>query len=325
MITVNNNFSAWVTICGQSCQEYDVQVFQESSTATCWIASEAGKEYEVNWKGCTLPGPVSGRLRIDGHDCGGHLKTYATTQTIQGITTGPTTLERFSFSSIKTTDDDSFINYHDSPERGEIKLIIRTTRVHTIKSGVGHNSAPAETTFHETSTKNIDHQTSFRPTVTDAGEERMIKAADYGNPLAIFSFKYRPLAILQANGIAPLPPPERTSPSPLLTHSSSQRYRRTMPSAPAPSQAANSQRAHGSKRPRDSGDSNEDIKPSSSSSKVPQKIKPKVQESSKEDEDEATIRDLQNQIEGIRARKKAKDQASPRKKKTKKEPRVVGD
>ncbi|KAF9260070.1 hypothetical protein L218DRAFT_963008 [Marasmius fiardii PR-910] len=54
MIALDDNFSAWITIDGQALQEYGVDVSQEARTVTCWIASELGKEYEVNWKSNAL-------------------------------------------------------------------------------------------------------------------------------------------------------------------------------------------------------------------------------------------------------------------------------
>ncbi|KAL0565425.1 hypothetical protein V5O48_016599 [Marasmius crinis-equi] len=288
MITVNN-YSAWITIGDKACEEYEVDVSEEAKTVTCWIASEVGKEYEVNWECNNFTGPYNTIVRIDGNPCGGMLSRSAITGPGRklGIRTSPTTLNRFSFSSVNTTDDNAFISTPDSPEMGDIKITIKNTKVLAPKSD-NWSVAPVEKTFHETAKKCINHQTRFQPTTTAATD--LIRVEDFGEPLATFCFKYRPLGILQANGIASPPAPQRTSPSP--------------PPQPGPTDSRRS--SSGSKRGLE--DDDEDVKPD-------------VLDLSDGDEDDAKLRDLKNQIAAFEARKKQKGQ--PPRKKIKREP-IVG-
>ncbi|KAF9260073.1 hypothetical protein L218DRAFT_1079593 [Marasmius fiardii PR-910] len=202
-----NSFSTWISIQGKPCKEYRVEESQGKKTATCWVASEEGKDYEVNWKATsssTAQGPVCARIQIDGRKCGGqYIRFGPRAKTMSGMTTGPTARRRFSFEPVKTTDEDLFVTAHASPEMSEIRITIRRTMLHEA-SLAKTVSAPAEQIFHEVSKKGMNHRTSFKSELTEP--TRVTRAEDYGEPLATFYFRYRPLEILQADGIAPAVP-----------------------------------------------------------------------------------------------------------------------
>ncbi|KAK1227288.1 hypothetical protein PQX77_009705 [Marasmius sp. AFHP31] len=185
MITYDN-FSAWITIGGKTCEEYGVHTSEQTRTVTCWIAFEEGKEYQVNWMCNKFTAPVSIRVLVDGHSCGGMLLKAASDLPkdrrvqLTGMRTSHTTVARFTFSPLKTTDDDAFISTPDSPELGDIKLTFRNSQP-TIGSGPeSFLEAPAEKPFMK--------------------QRRNAAAIRH--------------AILQANGNAPPPPPR--SPLPTL-------------------------------------------------------------------------------------------------------------
>ncbi|KAK1227285.1 hypothetical protein PQX77_009702 [Marasmius sp. AFHP31] len=283
MITVND-CCAWITIGGKTCEEYDVQVSEETRTVTCWIASEEGKEYEVNWKCNRLTDTVNGGVSVDGTRCGGKLlRTAGHEIQMTGVRTSHTTIARFIFSPVKTTDDNASILTPDSPELGDIKINLRTVQS---TQQAPFQETPAEKTFHETAKKCGNHQTRFQPTTVAYAS--VVSCKEYGEPVAVFRFKYRPLGILQASGIAPRPQPQLRSPSPLH-----------------PSTNKRSRPEHGSDE--------EDVKPD-------------VLELCDEDEDDdAKLRDLRNQIAAIEAKKKRKGSTSRKKVKlepTKREPLV---
>ncbi|KAL0058301.1 hypothetical protein AAF712_015035 [Marasmius tenuissimus] len=60
----------------------------------------------------------------------------------------------------------------------------------------------------------ITHQTSFDQPEINIPTRTLMRTEPIGPPVAIFQFRYRPLAILQAQDIAPRPPPQPASPSP---------------------------------------------------------------------------------------------------------------
>ncbi|KAJ8088549.1 hypothetical protein PM082_022622 [Marasmius tenuissimus] len=292
MITFGD-FSAWITIGDKTCEEYDVQVSEGTRTVTCWIASEEGKEYEVKFKCNRLTTPTAGRVHIDGNYCGGSLLQSASDLkkgyvVLTGMRTSPTTVSRFAFSSVKTTDDNAFVSTPDSPDLGDIKITFRTSKLMGLGTGA-EMVEPTEKTFHETAKKCASHQTRFQQTTTTP-YTTILRAQDYGPHLAALCFKYRPLGILQANGIAPLPQPRSPSPS------------------PSPSPSSSAARGSTNKRSRPQPGSDEED------------VKPDVLELSDEDEDDdAKLRDLRNKIAAIEAKKKRK--ASISRKKVKLEPK----
>ncbi|KAL0565398.1 hypothetical protein V5O48_016627 [Marasmius crinis-equi] len=180
------------------CEEYGVDMSMATAgTVTCWIASEEGKEYEVNWMCNMFFGPTAGRVQVDGNHCGGLLSQNPTDiAQMRGIRTSATSLERFYFSSVKTTDNAAFLSTPKPPELGEIRLIITNTT--PIPSSLYYpQPVPEERAFHETSRMHVAHQTSFRSSTTT--EAPLANARDYGPPVSVFCFKYRSLDVLQSS------------------------------------------------------------------------------------------------------------------------------
>ncbi|KAK7031206.1 hypothetical protein VNI00_013622 [Paramarasmius palmivorus] len=267
MISLNNH-TAWVTVDGVEAQEYDVQVDKEKKTVTCWIASEAGKTYEVSCKGTNIITATDISLVIDGRKCGGkYIKPKSsrssTTRKFRGLRTSPTTIHPSRFSPVETTDDYDATSL-DNPELGNISLVVRWTRlIGKTTYEASASTLPEERKYHETAKKGFNHQTSFSHSEqTKFLAEQMI-TQPYGEPLVTFLFKYRPLGILQANGIAPRPAPQH-------------------PSSTSPS---TSQRSS-SKRPAPADE--EDVKPDIV-----------------EDEDDRRLQELQREMDAIRAKKQA--------------------
>ncbi|KAJ8088548.1 hypothetical protein PM082_022621 [Marasmius tenuissimus] len=294
MITVNN-FSAWISIADRPCEEYGVDLSIGNSTVTCWIASEAGKEYEVNWMCNMFYGPTAGRLRIDGNHCGGLLSESPTdVAQMKGIRTSATALERFFFSSVKTTDDSAFLSTAESLELGDIQLIIMNTTP-TPTDVYFPQPVPEEKIYHESSKRCISHQTRFLQTTT--AETPLAYARDFGVPIAMFCFKYRPLDVLQASGIAPLlSPGHQMFPSPPYSSSS----------YPQP-QAGPSRRPQ-LKRPRDSGGFEDEEE-----EEVRGQLGDITGGSEEADlADDAKLRELQSEIQAILARKKARETSRKR-------------
>ncbi|KAK7031205.1 hypothetical protein VNI00_013621 [Paramarasmius palmivorus] len=206
MLTING-FSSWIKIDGAKAQVYDVDADLESNQISCWVASEAGKAYEVEFEDKCHKDPVIGTLYVDGNDCGGWIidqkkaLNESALRTFDGILTSATTIAPFKFSTLDTTDED--LNTVDNPNVGEIKVVIARGEI-TGESSARDKPAPKPGVFHETSKKGFHHQTSFGEAIT-IPETYITDFEEIGEPVATFMFKYRPLAILQANGIAPKP------------------------------------------------------------------------------------------------------------------------
>ncbi|KIK55473.1 hypothetical protein GYMLUDRAFT_76543 [Collybiopsis luxurians FD-317 M1] len=65
---------------------------------------------------------------------------------------------------------------------------------------------PPEQKFNEKAKKGIDHQTKFGDAVIHGLRIRSIKVIPLGREVVRFCFRYRPLEVLRAHGIAPPAP-----------------------------------------------------------------------------------------------------------------------
>ncbi|KAJ7267647.1 hypothetical protein B0H12DRAFT_1045718 [Mycena haematopus] len=212
-----NGFSAWVCIEGKEAPEYDVEISEADKTVTCWIASELGKKFSVHWKNSSVSGGTVGELKMDGTNCGGKLMEFPSTASKTGFTDG-TTLKPFMFSSLTLTDDDTYLGGNSLPDLGVIELVIYPAYVPKTRPSY-RPAAPCALSalkVHERSKKAVTQQISF------AQAERLAKPINFVSPkrtgpdLVKFLFKYRPIDILRANGIAPLlAQPKPLTPAPL--------------------------------------------------------------------------------------------------------------
>ncbi|KAJ7680813.1 hypothetical protein DFH06DRAFT_429550 [Mycena polygramma] len=202
--------SCWIEIEDSSTTEYHVQTFNDERIVTCWIASEVGKSFSVGWRNSALPAPTAGHVFMDGNDCGGRVLYGPSVACArhEGVTDART-VKQFTFSPLTLTDDDAFLG--DSPKHqklGLIEVAIYPVEIFGFVQ-VMSNSSPynlPDIKLHERSKKSVNHQIKLAepkllPVPQNAVSHRII-----GPPLVTFVFRYRPLDILQASGIAPPPP-----------------------------------------------------------------------------------------------------------------------
>ncbi|KAJ7162080.1 hypothetical protein C8R46DRAFT_343171 [Mycena filopes] len=200
-------FSAWITIEGQEVPEYDVQISEDEKTVTCWIPSEVGKKFSVWFKTTSFSQEIGAALTMDGSSCGGRFmnqQNWRKTIEHNGITDDGTTLRPFIFSPLALTDDDSFLGSSSHPELGVIQLSVVPIAFEQL-----HDQAPgkifslAELKLHERSKKAVTQQISLARPEPLATRVALTKARRTGPDIVKFFFKYRPLDVLRANGIAP--------------------------------------------------------------------------------------------------------------------------
>ncbi|KAF9447869.1 hypothetical protein P691DRAFT_670577 [Macrolepiota fuliginosa MF-IS2] len=208
-------FWAWVTIGGDAVDVYDVR--QSGSLITCWIASEAGKRFAVNWYNSTREMPLKGSVYIDGVHCDTHIMldahNFPNKPSGVGISyarTSEYTRRDFMFAPIQVTDDDRLLDHiDDTRDLGVIKLHLWKIQVMHVTSRIQGHEAGRQTleaqVVHERSKKAGSHHVQFGEEyispapVIDAVQAREIDV----KPYLTFEFKYRPLDLLIANDIAP--------------------------------------------------------------------------------------------------------------------------
>ncbi|KAK2460251.1 hypothetical protein APHAL10511_007640 [Amanita phalloides] len=195
---------ARIKVDGGELPEYDIQVDESEKQVSCWIPSEAGKKFSVCWNNASPVSDAGGWVTLDGVNVGGCLCYTGSSRELvhSSWSTSSTTGRYFSFSPISYTDDDAYLHVSVA-NLGVIKIDIWSVLV----GGERQFCCPtidSDVKVHERSKKLGVHRVQF-------GEEEMTqyKVIHDTKPvcrLATFIFKYRPLDILQANGILPLAP-----------------------------------------------------------------------------------------------------------------------
>ncbi|KAJ7468562.1 hypothetical protein FB451DRAFT_1560291 [Mycena latifolia] len=208
--------------------EYGVKIGRERYTATCWIPSTAGKKFAVHWTNRSYRHPTMGSVKIDGVNYGGIVMhadpgTLPETTCHDGVILEDAKLRPFMFTSLEVIDDsDEEDELESIEELGVIELTIQRVN---IKERLGQPSqSNALFRYEEPEGDMMVHERvkeavgAERITLGEseelAEEEEILSFERVGPPLAQFTFKYRPLSMLQANGIAPLPRNKRKTPAP---------------------------------------------------------------------------------------------------------------
>ncbi|KAJ7160249.1 hypothetical protein C8R46DRAFT_1194645 [Mycena filopes] len=183
-------FSAWITVDGQEVPEYDVQISEDEKKVTCWVPSEVGKTFSVRLKTSSFSQEIGGYLTMDGHYCSGRLMeghSWRNRVEYRGVSDG-TIVKPFIFSELALTNDDSFLAPSPS-QLGLIQLAI--------------TPALAELKLHERSKKGVTQQIGLARPEPLATPIPIKNGRRTGPDIVRFFFKYRPLDVLRANGIAP--------------------------------------------------------------------------------------------------------------------------
>ncbi|KAF8150142.1 hypothetical protein B0H34DRAFT_732712 [Crassisporium funariophilum] len=210
------NQEAWVEVDGKKAACYMPVVDTAKKEVTCWIASEAGKSFSVQWQKWDAACDLAARLYLDGRS----VKTKYREQRQVGklamfnsISTSPTTARPFLFSVLDLTDDDAYLQESSSCKNiGEIKL-----RVHRVTRPVYRECKKTYVArelgadkVHERAKKSTVHQVGLgdEQTKTRSNINHSYKLMDR---IVTFKFIYRPLDMLQANGMLSFQPPEAAS------------------------------------------------------------------------------------------------------------------
>ncbi|KAJ7883960.1 hypothetical protein B0H13DRAFT_2667072 [Mycena leptocephala] len=205
--------SAVITVDGLPLSEYAVEYSADGTEATCWIASENDKRFCIKLQD-TDSSPrrtISGRISVDGIKCGGrHLITQpghrVGTASRDSVSTSPNTRRPLTFSKQVLTDDDAYLNAAISPELGTIKVVFNLVRIHHGRETTRNWHGRQEThgILHERSKKAMGHSVQFGPEFHRQNPPKL--STTHIRTLVTFTFKYRPIELLRAEGIAPPAP-----------------------------------------------------------------------------------------------------------------------
>ncbi|KAJ7111882.1 hypothetical protein C8R44DRAFT_254672 [Mycena epipterygia] len=203
-------FSAVVTVDGVELSEFAVEYSADATEATCWIASEEDKQFRIEWKDdqASASREISGLVTVDGIDCGGKRmmiqgrSRHVSTAFRDSVPTSATTRRPLLFSKQALTDDDDYLNTAISPQLGTIQLLIRHVRDSRKRPSSYRGPTFQPQILHERSKKAIGHSVQFG-TEFNSTDRNQRRHPHIVKSLVTFVFKYRPIGLLRAEGIAP--------------------------------------------------------------------------------------------------------------------------
>ncbi|KAJ7195647.1 hypothetical protein GGX14DRAFT_474608 [Mycena pura] len=202
-------FSAWISVDGVALTELATEYSPDRKEASCWIPSEQDKQFCVHFEN-DKPSPsicLSGRTYVDGIRCGGRRLRIRRSGNVavssgsrDSVSTSEYTRRPLVFGKQALTDDDAYLNTPISPDFGSIKVTLRQVAKAKLTEFEckRHESPPP---LHERSKKALGHSiklgAEFKSKRNRMIQDRPIKT------FVNFTFKYRPIELLRAEGIAP--------------------------------------------------------------------------------------------------------------------------
>ncbi|KAJ7646771.1 hypothetical protein FB45DRAFT_1019068 [Roridomyces roridus] len=203
--SLDGSFCAWITIEGVVTPEYSVETSADGKTVTCWIASELGKKFAVHWTNRSYPAHIQGQVKMDGVNCGGrisygHLRGLPKSSVKDGISDGMT-VKPFVFSGLALSDDDALLGGPSYENLGLIELTLHPVQILNANVPCSGTANLSNLQVHERSKKAVTQQITLAAPIIQ--RTTFARTARLAADLVTFTFKYRPLDILQANGMAP--------------------------------------------------------------------------------------------------------------------------
>ncbi|KAJ7646765.1 hypothetical protein FB45DRAFT_734655 [Roridomyces roridus] len=203
--SLDRSFGAWITIDGLVTPEYNVETSADGKTVTCWIASELGKKFAVHWTNTGYAAHVEGQVKMDGISCGGKITSAGGEQYSSGPASGLHLVSTRQFSPAHSStclDDDALLGGPSYEHLGLIELTLHPVQImsYNVPCNGTHNLSNLK--VHERSKKAVTQQITLAAPIMQ--QTNFVQTTRLGADLVTFTFKYRPLDILQANGIAPV-------------------------------------------------------------------------------------------------------------------------
>ncbi|KZT71916.1 hypothetical protein DAEQUDRAFT_644486, partial [Daedalea quercina L-15889] len=209
-------FRDWYTYVhcdGMTVDEYDFRIVDDN-TVSCYIASEAGKNFAVKWYN-DLDRPASAECYMDGQRMGTSNVDPGKSGARNGVRTDASYKQYFQFAPLDTTDDDDIAN-PDDPSNNTLGIIeVRIYRIRYSYEPYRPRLRPRARDLadrppvHERSKKAGTHCVRLgegkwcEPLDHIPAGPRRIYVDDQQHPYIRFIFRYQPRAMLQAHGIIP--------------------------------------------------------------------------------------------------------------------------
>ncbi|KJA14690.1 hypothetical protein HYPSUDRAFT_48907 [Hypholoma sublateritium FD-334 SS-4] len=203
------HISAWVQVNGIRLPEYGTTVSADGTEVSCWIPSEAGKNFEICYQDSLRAFATGTKLYIDGVRMRGKfLYPHSMTErrrsehaTHRGITVSPSEYKPYVFANCELIEDEDFLSTM-SPHVGEIVCAVAELRLREFAPPPTATYEFPPLRVQERAKKGIVHGTQLGSAVKMSRSRRR-RETDTIQQLVKFKFVYRPLNVLIADGIAP--------------------------------------------------------------------------------------------------------------------------
>ncbi|TRM64549.1 hypothetical protein BD626DRAFT_492184 [Schizophyllum amplum] len=199
----------WIEVDDEALDEYGTETSDDGKKCSTWIPSEEGQIFSIFWRDPKRTRCTSGDVDIDGVELGTVVLEPRPIRIndvacYDCVYISPTQGRDLRFGALKLTDDDACTE-RDQQRVGEVSVTIWRSRV-IGRNPYGGVSIDQPQMVHEKTKKGLAHTVIF-------GEVEELEEAAYGvdteaiddEPFATFTFRYRSLDLLRANGIAALP------------------------------------------------------------------------------------------------------------------------
>ncbi|KIY68941.1 hypothetical protein CYLTODRAFT_421169 [Cylindrobasidium torrendii FP15055 ss-10] len=200
-----DHLSAWITVDGRTLDEYSQKFDDELSEISCWIPSQEGKEFELHFSDEAIHYNVCLYYYVDGSTVGGRslADTAEPRNSIScaGVKLSSETERPFIFSKTRLMEVDA-TPQTPSAALGEIKVECWSIDVRDeVPLGQPELSAAHSVSGREEVDAMHVGVGNVRRTKSRLSHEVARRIL-----LASFLFRYRPIEILQASGLAPIVP-----------------------------------------------------------------------------------------------------------------------
>ncbi|KAI0721089.1 hypothetical protein C8T65DRAFT_724733 [Cerioporus squamosus] len=233
----HRGYGAYISCDGEELDAYKIQM-ENDKVISCYVASEAGKEFRVHWIDSKPPSHLSVEVRTDGRRMATLSHTKQTSKTSNGgFRVAIDAHCPYQFAPMTTTDDDTLPSAY-SEELGTIEVRLRRVRDFMPVPYVPKNQTrPGPARIHERNRKGTgpSHCVSLGKTKEVKAKSTILRPLLIDDkPYVTFRFFYRPKEYLEEKNIVPSSSSSRSVSVPSNSISSTGR-RRKRPSQEAPS------------------------------------------------------------------------------------------
>ncbi|KAH8084345.1 hypothetical protein BXZ70DRAFT_1012029 [Cristinia sonorae] len=203
---LNRAFEVSIVSGGRKLEEYDVKL-EDPKTMTCYIPSEANKSFSISFKSYFEEASASVRCSIDGRRMGASVCRARHSGTRWGVRVAPQFRQPFQFSELSITEEDNcMISDRIMENLGCIEVkVYRVQRYGRNREEFKSSDIPEIGSINEKSKKAGSHCVSLGAARRCTSHRRTdsVPFVPGEGCWVTFQFRYRPRAILQAQGIIP--------------------------------------------------------------------------------------------------------------------------